>query len=329
VANDRVLTHEEIDTALKSVRGKAGDTAQSYDFRRTDRIAKDQLHAIRQLHENFARNTSASLSAYLRAYVAVNLVSVEQLSFGEFTERLPSPTSLVSLGLKPYDGNAALEMNPAVVFPLLEMLLGGTGKAPAKITRELTDIERSILDSLLLILLRDLRAAWSMVAEIEFALQAHENDPQQSQILAQDEAVVAIAFEMRVGELSGRMNLGIPSTVVKMLRQKFDRQGSARRSEATEQDQARMLRLIRTANLNLDVRLRGPSLGTETLLELKEGDVLAFDYPVNRPLDLLVNGHLKYEGEVIGVGRKRAIHIQAIASTGDHEDSSSAPVTPA
>src|SRR3974390_3658198 len=97
---------------------------QAYDFRRPDRIAKDQLRAIHLLHENFARSLASSLSAYLRAYVAVNLVSVEQLSFVEFSQALPSPTCLVSLGMKPYEGNAILEMNPALVFPIFEMLLG-------------------------------------------------------------------------------------------------------------------------------------------------------------------------------------------------------------
>ena len=104
------------------------EKAQPYDFRRPDRIAKDQLRAIHLLHENFARSLASSLSAYLRAYVAVNLVSVEQLSFMEFTQCLPSPTSMIVLGMKPFDGNAVLEINPSLVFPILEMLLGGSGK---------------------------------------------------------------------------------------------------------------------------------------------------------------------------------------------------------
>src|SRR5664279_5074508 len=105
---DRVLTQEEIDDVFRNLRDSPLDEdptkrAQPYDFRRPDRIAKDQLRAIHLLHENFARSLASSLSAYLRAYVMVNLVSVEQLSFVEFSQCLPSPTCLVSLGMKPYD----------------------------------------------------------------------------------------------------------------------------------------------------------------------------------------------------------------------------------
>src|SRR5262252_7695536 len=85
--------------------------AQLHDFRRPDRIAKDQLRSIHLLHETFARSLASSLSAYLRAYVMVNLVSVEQLSFMEFSQCLPSPTCLVSLGMRPFDGSAVLELN--------------------------------------------------------------------------------------------------------------------------------------------------------------------------------------------------------------------------
>src|SRR6201997_1043045 len=149
--SDRVLTQEEIDDVFRNLRDSPQDDdpakrAQPYDFRRPDRIAKDQLRAIHVLHENFARSLASSLSAYLRAYVTVNLVSVEQLSFIEFTQCLPSPTCMIALGMKPYDGNAVLEINPSLVFPILEMLLGGSGKSPTKITREITEIEQSILD---------------------------------------------------------------------------------------------------------------------------------------------------------------------------------------
>src|ERR1700723_2740419 len=103
VSVDRVLSQEEIDKIFKKLRDWAGDDepgkkAVVYGFRRPDRIAKDQLRAIPLLHENFARTLASSLSAYLRAYVAVNLVSVEQLSFMEFTQCLPSPTCMISLG---------------------------------------------------------------------------------------------------------------------------------------------------------------------------------------------------------------------------------------
>src|SRR4051812_29490132 len=112
MAGERMLSQEEIDSVFRRNQRKGIDDAavkaQVYDFRRPDRIAKDQLRAIHLLHENFARSLASNLSAYLRAYVAVNLISVEQLAFMEFVQLLPSPTSMVSLSMKPFDGNSLL-----------------------------------------------------------------------------------------------------------------------------------------------------------------------------------------------------------------------------
>src|SRR5271167_354320 len=301
---DRVLSQDEIDDVFRHLRDTPEDDdpakrALVYDFRRPDRIAKDQLRAIHLLHENFARALASSLSAYLRAYVAVNLVSVEQLSFMEFTQCLPSPTCMISLGLRPFDGNAVMEINPTLVFPILEMLLGGSGKVPTKINREITEIEQSILDGLLRVILDDLRNAWLTVAAMEFSIETHQTEPQLLQILAQNEAVVAIAIEVRIGETSGMMNLGIPSIIVKMLRKKFDAHRTVRKSQPTEEEHARILRLIRPAQLRLDARLNGPRLAVPEMLALKEGDILSFDYPVGRPLDLTVNNSLKFQGAVV------------------------------
>ena len=317
MVTDRILSQEEIDTVFRNVREKSvheetAKRAQPYDFRRPDRIAKDQLRSIHLLHENFARVMASSLSAYLRAYVMVNLVSVEQLSYMEFSQCLPSPSCLASLGMKPYEGNAVLEINLGLVFPILEMLLGGNGKAPIKINREITEIEQSILDGLYRIILHDLRSAWQAVTPIEFSVEAHETEPQLLQILAPNEAVVAVSLEVRIGDNAGMMNIGIPSIIVKMLRHKFDQQWSVRRSQSTDDEQARVLKLLKPAFLTADGRLAGPTLRVEDLLELAEGDILTFDYPTGRPVDLVLNGKLKFRGHVVSTGRKRAFQIDEL-----------------
>jgi flagellar motor switch protein FliM len=309
-----MLLEEELDGGFRNLRhapeeDDAAERAQPYDFRRPDRIAKDQLRAIHLLHENFARSLASSLSAYLRAYVAVNLVSVEQLSFVEFSQCLPSPSCLVSLGMKPFEGSAVLEINPALVFPILEMLLGGNAKFSTKINRELTEIEETILEGLFRITLNDLRVAWQAVAPLEFSIESHETEPQLLQVLAPNEAVVAVSMEVRIGDNAGMMNIGIPSIVVKMLRHKFDQQW-IRKAESTELEQARILRLVKPALTAIDARLEGPTLRIEDLMDLAEGDVLTFDYPVERPINVSVNGKLKYRGHIVSAGRKRALEVE-------------------
>ncbi|MBM3755335.1 MAG: flagellar motor switch protein FliM [Acidobacteria bacterium] len=312
---ERVLSQEEIDSVFRRLQDTRNEDdpakrAQPYDFRRPDRIAKDQLRAIHLLRENFARSLASSLSAYLRAYVMVNLVSVEQLSFLEFTQCLPTPTCIVALGMRPFDGNAVLEINPSLVFPILEMLLGGVGKpVGTKVNREITEIEQSILEAVYRIILHDLKDSWRQVTNIAYSIERHETEPSLLQFLAPNEAVVAISLEIRIGESAGMMNLGIPSIVIKMLRQKFDQGWTNRRAEASEVEQNRVFRLLRPAKLAIDARLQGPTLKLEDLLNLGKGDTLVLDYAVDKPINLLINNKLKFLGHIVASGQKRACQL--------------------
>ena len=309
------LTQQEIDAVFQTTSGreaenKGAQRAILFDFRRPDRIAKSQLRAIHQLHDNFVRNLVSSLSAYLRTYLIINLVSVEQLSYSEFLECLPSPTCIASLGLKPYDGNGILEMNSSLIFPILEILLGGDGKLQFSAQREVTEIEQVLLDGLFRLILHDLRDAWSSVTNIDFSTEAIETEPQFLQILAPTEAVVAVAIEIRIGDSIGMMNIAMPSIIIKMMRQKFDQQWSMRKSASTDEEQSRVFQLIQTARLPSEVMLVGPQVLFRDLLNLEEGDILSFEFPASRPLDLKLNGEKKYEGEIVDAGRRAAFRIR-------------------
>ena len=310
---DRILSQDEIDDVFRNLSGsKEGDTvrkAQPYDFRRPDRIPNDQLRSIHLLHDDFARSVGSSLSAFLRSYVVVNLISVEQLSFAEFVKALPSPSCIVSLGMRPFEGNAVLEIGHPVIFPILEMLLGGSGKNCTKIEREVTEIERTILDDVFRIILQDLKSAWQGVSSIDFVVEGHETEPQMLQMLSPNEAVVAVSMEIRVGDNSGLINIGIPSIVIKMLRQKFDQQWSVRKAQPGEGEHARVLKLLKPATVQADARLNGPTLLLGDLLSLDVDDVLTFDYSTKKEIHLTLNGKAKFVGHIVATGNRRSFHV--------------------
>ena len=309
----RQLSQQEIDAVFQTLNDKKREVpAVKFDFRRPDRIPKSQVRAIHLLHDTFVRNLVSSLSAYLRSYLTVNLVSVEQLSYAEFLDGLPSPTCIVSLGLNPYDGNGVLELNPSLVFPILEMLLGGTGKSSASIQRDITEIEQRLLDGLFRIILQDLREAWKAVTNVDFSIESMETEPQLLHLLAPNEAVVSIGIEVRIGETVGMMNIAMPSIVIKMMRQKFDQQWSVRKTHASDTEQGRVVRVLRQAVLTLEARMEGPTLTVEDLLGLREGHVLVFDYPVTRAIELTVNGAHKFTAQVVSTGKKRACQVELV-----------------
>jgi flagellar motor switch protein FliM len=185
---------------------------------------------------------------------------VEQLPFAEFTRRPPSPTSIVSLAPRPFEGSAILELSHSLAFPIFEMLLGGNGKSSANINREITEIEKSILDGLFRILLQDLRAAWQAVSFIDFTVESHETEPALLQMLAPNAAVVAIRMKLRVGEYSGLLNFASRPSSSRCLRQKFDQQWTVRKTHSSEAEHSRVLKLMKPGTVDVEARLDGPKV---------------------------------------------------------------------
>ena len=311
--SDQIVSPDEVEAAANNLKQGSQDdpTRRSalYDFRRPDRVAKDQLRSIHSLHENFARSVASSLSAYLRTYVSSQLIAVEQLSFSEVLAAVSSPTSIVALRMRPHEGAALLEVSNSIVFPIIEILLGGTGKTPQNINRETTEIERSILDGVLRLVLKDLTVAWQTMAEIEFFLEGYQSGPDLFRFFPPNEAMLEVSMELTMGQHKGLIIISIPSIIVKMQRQKLNQQVKLKKGKRNDSDYERMLRLVQPAHVNADVRLNGQVLLLRDLVDMSVGDVVSLGYAVNRPLDLHLNGTRKFRGQVISKGPKRGFHI--------------------
>ena len=319
MSTEQTESSEQVESAAANLKPNQQDdpTRRSalYDFRRPDRVAKDQLRSIHSLHENFARSVASSLSAYLRTYVSSQLIAVEQLSFSEVLAAISSPTSIVALRMRPHEGSALLEVSNSIVFPIIEILLGGTGKTLQNINRDTTEIERSILDGVLRLLLKDLTVAWQTMAEIEFFLEGYQSGPDLFRFFPPNEAMLEVSMELTMGQHKGLIIISIPSIIVKMQRQKLNQQVKLKKGKRNDSDYERMLRLVQPAQVNADVRLNGQVLLLRDLVEMNVGDVVSLGHAVTRPLDLHLNGTRKFRGQVIRKGAKRGFHVTDSAET--------------
>ncbi len=276
-----------------------GADASTFDFGRLDRIPKSQLRALNLVHENFVRSLASSLSAYLRSYLVLNLVSIEQISYSEFLEGLASPTCIAYLGLQPYDGTAVLELNTGLVFALVELLLGSKGRSAVAIQRKITEIEKNLVQTLLKVVLRDLSEAWRSVADVSFSVQSLASEPQWLHVLAPAEAVVVISIEVKVDSASGLMNLAIPSIFIKRLRNKFDLLSQVRKAESTEKDQAHVAHLLRNTSLEFEAKIDAGVISGRDLCNLKLDDLLVLEHALEAQVNGSLNGRDKWLGNIV------------------------------
>ncbi|MEP7116897.1 MAG: flagellar motor switch protein FliM [Acidobacteriota bacterium] len=299
----KILSQDEIDALLAGP--GAGDRAvrteetgvvacTNYNFRRPDRISKEQLHSLQFLHERFARNVSQSLAAYLRSSTVLTLLSVEQFSYSEFTQSLADPTAYYALSTAPFDDLAGLEVNPAVAFAMIERMLGGEGKHAA-VERALTDIEQNVVDSVVKILLESLTETWRPVVNLNFAIHGRETRPQMLQVASPNDTVVMLAFDLRVGETQGALHLCLPASIVHQTDTHFAGGHDRNRREPNLKERTWLFENLARVPLPITAALESRCT-TRELVAMKAGDVLTLGIPASAPIDLLVGKTLKFRG---------------------------------
>lgn len=182
---------------------------RNYDFKKPNKFTKEQIDAISLIHETFARLARTSLSAQLRTVVHVNLISVNQLTYEEYISSIAMPTTLAIIDFDPLKGSVILEIDQSITFSIIDFLAGGAGEK-SEFQHELTDIERSIMEGVVVHLLGNLRAAWSSVIDSKPRLCQIETDSRFAQIVPSAEMAILVTMKAKVREVEGRINLCIP-----------------------------------------------------------------------------------------------------------------------
>jgi flagellar motor switch protein FliM len=292
------------------------DKVTPYDFKRPERVGKEQMRALQSLHEGFGRNFGAALSALLRNIVEVKLTSVDQLTYSEFVFSLENPTCFNLLKAEPLKGHLILDINPAVLYPIIDRLLGG-GKETGSISRRpLTEIEKRLVSRITNLFLEELRHAWEAVVPLKLSVERVESNPQLVQIVPPNEVVVLISFELILGEVRGMLNLCIPFNSIERIGNKlttnnwisYSRTGS---SDATKQLLAGHLD---GSLVELEVTLAETKITTSDLLELRVGDIITTDKDRASPLEVAVQGLVKYRASPGALKGRKAIQIEEIVA---------------
>ena len=317
-----VLSQDEIDALLTAISTGESDTEEIkvvsdqrkvkiYDFKRPDKFSKDQIRTLQMMHETFARLTTTSLSAQLRTLVHVHVASVDQLTYEEFIRSIPSPTTLAVINMDPLKGSSVLEIDPSITFTIIDRLFGGSGEA-TKISRELTDIEISVMENIIVRILANLREAWSNVIDLRPRLGNIETNPQFAQIVPPNDMVVLVTLETKVGEVEGMINFCIPYITIEPIISKLSAQywySSIRKGTTTENLNLLKERLD-SVFLFVKAELGEVELSMNDVVNLSAGDtVLLPNAKINSDMLLKIGNKPKFRCRPGIVSNRMAVQV--------------------
>lgn len=330
------LNQEQIDAMVRAARrgGQADAGAarepkvEAWDVHRAGQIGREQLQAVTQLHEAFARNLTHSLGAYLRVVFNATLVSAEHLSYREFLERVPESTYLAACKLEPMGVKGAVQLDSKVAFPIVDLLLGGEGKGIAA-TREITEIEEQIVESVARIVCRDLGAAWGAV-NLEVVFDKRVEAGEAHRLLRPEEKTLSLSFEITMDEVRGGLNIAVPVSVSHALLRKISAEWNDPRPQGRAESRERLKRRLIECPFSVELGVKGLHADVGELSQLEPGQLLALRKSVNLPASLSVAGVELFHalparsgetraaqvlaGPVVGEARKGAPEMVAIAA---------------
>ena len=312
---EKTLKQDEIDALFQAATRSAAPEAQKagakarvvpYNFSLAGQISNDQLRAISMLNDLFARNLTHNLAAWLRTRFQVNLVSAEQIPFNEFLLRIPEISYVASVRMEPLGALAVLQLDLALAPPIIDLLLGGEGRDGP--LRELTDIEESILASVVEIICRELTAAWQPVG-LSFNFERRQMQTQVARIMSVAEKTLCLSFEIRMPHSSGLLNLAFPAVVANTILRRLTSEWARRRRHGGE-TRERMEAAARRIRLGGCLQLPTVRIMASAIENLEKGMVLPLGIAANTLPEWKVGGQTLATAQAIRRGEFRAARIE-------------------
>jgi len=305
---------KEPTAAAAGAKGKAPLDVQVYDFKRPERVSKDQMRALSALHEGFGRNFGAAISGYLRTIVEVSVAHIEQLTYSEFIHSLPNPTCFNLLKAEHLDGQLCLEISPLIIYPIVDRLLGGSNAELFIPQRPLTQIEQRLVQRITDRATHHLSEAWSNLTPVTFRVEDFESNPQLVQIVPPNETVVVVGFELKMSGRAGTMALCIPYNVIEPIMGMLASQNwfSYHRKGAEEDHIRRLTQNVSSAPIELRAFLARTTIKLNDLLTLQPGDVITTERESTEDVMVQVEGKNKFQAQFGQYRGKRAIKLTKI-----------------
>jgi flagellar motor switch protein FliM len=319
-----ILSQNEIDELLSAL-ASGQDTVveeqteeekkliRSYDFRTANKFSKDQMRTLHFIYDNFASRLTTYLSGTLRTICEVDVISIEEQTFSELSNSMPSPVVVSIINMPPLQGSVLFEITPVIAYEIISRLLGGAGQFE-NTDKPFTEIELSIMDRVIRRMLLLMNEAWEKINKVNATLDRVETSSQYVQIVSANEPIAIITLNVKIGEISDIINLCIPHVAVQPIAKKlvmktwYSENSAAKTSEEQVDFETRLsgIYLSLYAMFNTTLATVGDVLNT------KAGDVIQIDHTINEPIMVRVEHMPKFKGAIGIQGSNYAVRVSEL-----------------
>ncbi len=318
-----ILSQDEIDQLLNAlnsgeldadeIKGNDEKPVKNYDFARPSKFSKDHLRTLEIIFEHFARMLATELTVQLRKTVQVEVMNSEAVTYSEFSNALSNPVVLGIIDAPPLQGNLLLEMASNIAYAIVDRMLGGNGSTLARM-RDFSEIEITIIEKVLSVIIGLLDEPWKTVVEMAPRLSRVETNSQFAQIISPTEMTAIVTMNVVIGDVKGLMNVCIPYMAVEDFVDRLNTKywySTMRENDENSYHEA-IETLISKTNIPVKAVLGRSKISVMDFGTLQVGDIIKIDKKVNEELSVYVGNIKKFTALPGAVGDKYAVRVTSI-----------------
>lgn len=320
-----ILSQNEIDELLRAIETgdveekKEEESVKVYDFKKANRFSKEQMRALNIVYRSFVHLLGNYLMGTLRTTCDVDILSLEEMSFNEFNNSVPSPVLISVLNMPPFKGSTIFEMSSEVAYSVISRVLGGT-KTVTSHGRQFTEIELVIIERVIWQMLGCMDEAWKKVLPVSTCLDRLETSMQFSQIVDLNEAVVVITINVTVGAEEGLIAFCLPHSAVESVAEKLNSKLWYSSGDNTIEAQPLVIsKKIKEAQVNVTAVFNDTEAAVGDILCLQVGDVIQLHHRADEPITIMLQHIPKFRAFMGRQGKQSAVKIVEVLR-GDEEN---------
>lgn len=322
-----VLSQSQIDALLNAVRTGEKDLEQSqneqpekkyrkYDFNSPRKFTKDRIKMLNSIFENYTRVINTRLNALLRTTCEVEVESIEEQHYYEFTNAL-TEGDVLAVAEAEFTGNSeevpvTVYLSTATALGMMDRMMGGEGESEEDLNEyTYTDLELKLYESLMEDLIGLMGGSWENYIPIKFKYIRTEVNPTLVQMLGVDETVVIVGLKLQIGSQLGQMSICLPGTVLTNIFAEISRENPGMRISG-EDNSEEIFNKLRDSSLEIIAQLGDTRLSLSDLYHLNVGDVVDLGRPKDAPIFLEIGGYQWFSGRIGTHKKNMAVKIDEV-----------------
>lgn len=296
---------------------------KEYDFRSPKKFTKEQLKTLNSIHESYARMLSSYFTGVLRMFSQVSVTQIEEQRYHEFNNALPDSVMIGVVDLKPnienvVDSQIMLEISKDISFAIIDRLLGGSGEIvkDRNDSRDFTEIEVALMESILIQTIKMLRDTWSAHVELDPVLMSVETNSRLVQSIGLDEIVVIIVMDVQIKGQKGAISICMPAVYLEEIMATLNSKNpkSNRKFDEVKEQQKKetIFSSLKEGALEIKGVLGQVELTLHDVMGLQVDDILRLDKPIDSDITLYVEKSPWFTGKLGIKKNKKAVRINKI-----------------